>query len=110
MAVPAIVDGGLGLLGGLFSGKQAQSAAEDQRAFEERMSNTAYQRATADMRKAGINPMLAIQQGGASTPMGATAQVPDYGSVAGGVVSSAMWRLPLPTGPFNVSPPTNYET
>lgn len=32
------------------------------------LSNTAYQRATQDMEKAGLNPMLAYSQGGASTP------------------------------------------
>lgn len=64
---------------------------QKQMAFQERMSGTSYQRATEDMRLAGINPMLAYAQGGASTPgggaaSGAAATVQD---VVGPAVASA---------------------
>jgi len=36
--------------------------------FSERMASTQWQRGTADMQAAGINPMLAISQGGAAAP------------------------------------------
>lgn len=47
--------------------------AQKNRDWQQTMSNTAYQRAMEDMQKAGLNPILAYQQGGASTGSGATA-------------------------------------
>lgn len=63
---------GSNIVGGLWQNNQASAAAQKQMDFQRYMSNTSYQRATEDMRLAGLNPALAYSQGGASTPMGAS--------------------------------------
>jgi hypothetical protein len=79
MVWPAIIAAGASIAGGLLS-SNAQSKAnranaaisQKQMDFQERMSNSAYQRSMADMRQAGLNPILAYKTGGASTPGGAS--------------------------------------
>lgn len=62
---------------------------DSQNMFAERMSNTAYQRATMDMSAAGLNPMLAYQQGGAHSPGGQQAPVFNRGNSSAGAIQAA---------------------
>lgn len=83
----ALLSGGASLLGGLMEQRTTGKRIQEQMDFQERMSNTAYQRAMADMRKAGLNPMLAYKQGGASTPGGSFAPAKD---IVGPAVNTAL--------------------
>jgi len=68
-----------GMFGSAISAGVSAKIASQNRKFQERMTRHRYQYQMEDMRKAGLNPMLAAGASPPASPPGAMAQIPDFG-------------------------------
>lgn len=91
-----LLSGGLGIAGDLISANMQRQTAEglqaSNQAWLEHMSSTQYQRGVADLKAAGLNPMLAYMSSAAPTPGSSAPSAPqtNIGSRLQQGLSSAM--------------------
>ena len=84
----SLIAGGFSAFGQSMANREARRAAQRQMDFQERMFRNRYQYTMADMRAAGLNPILAYQQGGGAAPGGASYAPGNVGAGAAAALES----------------------
>lgn len=112
-ATAILASGAMSAVGSGISSMMGASSAKKQMKFQKRMSNTAHQREMADLKKAGLNPLLTGKYGGSSTPTG-VAFTPENPLKDAGQTASAYGSLkqakPLVTAQVNSQNATTAKT
>lgn len=86
----SVIGGASSFFGQKGANRASQNSAREEMAFQERMSNTAHQRQMADLRAAGLNPILSAKLGGASSPPGAQATAQNEMQGIGSAINDAV--------------------
>lgn len=92
-ALGGLLGGGLSGIGSAISGAGGQASARAQMAFQERMYRHRYRYTMQDLRKAGLNPILAGEVGGGSAPSGAGYTIPNPLESMGNSAKSALFDM-----------------